>query len=205
MPAQLNLPGFDSEATAPTRPLAKTQGKHNAKHKLFFAIFPAADDAKHIHARAESLRQQHRFTESLIEAERLHVTLQVLGDYVSLIPAQHIEVAIQVATGVRAQSFEFELDHALSFQGNGAFAFSDKRRKSPFSSFRQNLVQDLMQQGFPPHPAGTPHMTLLYSHHHLVSEVSIRPLRFQVRDFDLIHSHTGQHRHEVLGRWCLSP
>jgi len=205
MPTQLNLPGFDPEAKKPIQPVVRPQGTLGFKHKLFFAIFPAGEDARRVHQRAESLCQQHRFTERVMEAERLHITLQVLGDYVDFIPDSHIEAAAHVAANVRAQRFELELDHALSFQRNGAFAFSDKKRESPFTRFRQDLVQELMRQGFPRHPGGTPHMTLLYSHHHLVSEETIRPIRFWVRDFALIHSHTGKHSYEELGRWNLSP
>ncbi|MBB4845513.1 2'-5' RNA ligase [Paucibacter oligotrophus] len=204
MPSQLNLPGFDPEAARPVKPLVRPQGIHSFKHKLFFAIFPAPEDARRILQRAESLRQQHRFTEELIEAERLHITLQVLGDYVEQIPVQHIEAALQAAARIRTPSFALELDHALSFQGSGAFVFSDKKRESPFATFRRNLVQELTRQGFPPHPGGTPHMTLLYSHHHLIAEAAIRPLHFHVKDFALIHSHTGKHWHEELGRWNLS-
>lgn len=80
MPTQLNLPSFDPEAARPIKLLTRPQGIHGFKHKLFFAIFPAPEDAIRILQRAESLRQQHRFTEELIEAERLHITLQVLGE-----------------------------------------------------------------------------------------------------------------------------
>ena len=205
MPTQLNLPGFVPVATSPAKIITKLQRRHGLKHRLFFAIFPAPVDAVQIHARAESLRQQHRFTEALIEPERLHITLQVLGDYADQIPVEHLEAAVQVAGGVRAQNFEIELDHALSFQRNGAFAFSAKKRESPFTNFRLELAQQLARRGFPPHPAGTPHMTLLCSHHHLVPEEAIRPIRFLIKEFALIHSYTGKHFYEELGRWNLCP
>ncbi|RQO53610.1 RNA 2',3'-cyclic phosphodiesterase [Paucibacter sp. KBW04] len=205
MPTQLNLPGFAPEAPRAMPPVVKPQGTQGFKHKLFFAIFPAAEEAERIHLRAEGLRQQHRLTEGLIEAERLHITLHMLGNYADLIPDEHIETAVQVAARVQAQSFEVELDHALSLQRNGAFVLSDTKRESPFTNFRCDLVRALIQHGFSNHPRGTPHMTLLYSRHHRVAEEAIRPIRFLVQHFSLIHSHTGKHRYEELGRWNLSP
>jgi len=49
----------------------------------------------------------------------------------------------------------------------------------------------------------TPHMTLLYDTKRIV-EQSVEPIEWTVHEFVLIHSHVGQHRYDILGRWRLA-
>jgi 2'-5' RNA ligase len=48
----------------------------------------------------------------------------------------------------------------------------------------------------------TPHVTLLYDYSSMIDQ-AVRPVSWTVREFTLLHSLLGAHRHTVLARWPL--
>jgi 2'-5' RNA ligase len=71
-------------------------------------------------------------------------------------------------------------------------------------AFQGVLGEALARSGshYTPLKRFTPHMTLLYDHRSIDMR-PVEPVRWKVREFVLIRSLVGQHKHDCLGRWEL--
>lgn len=122
-------------------------------------------------------------------------------------PRDLVAAACEAAGAVLVPQFDVVFDRVMSF---------DCRRKSqPFVLLAGNDTTSLFALhgalGEAMIKAGlgrwvrmnfTPHMTLLYDRR-MVSERSIEPVRWTVRDFVLVHSLVGFGQHDHLARWLL--
>lgn len=191
MQGELNLDG------QPLRRRSRTE-------RLFFAIFPDIQTA----CRAARFRKQFvaasRLNGKFLRSHRLHVSLHHVGDYRRL-SAKYIYAAKQAGNAVYMSSFEVSCRHIASFsslngrpdkplvlicEGDGLFDLHELLG----AAMRKNglrAVDDFL-----------PHMTLLYGPD-AVPVQHIEPIRFDVREFALIHSEVGHTRYTVLGRWLL--
>jgi len=203
MAEQLKLPGFDAGLAGLSAQASHTHSGHNYGHKLLFALFPSAEQAQHIHERAQALLAQQRWTDMPISAADLHLTLQVIGDYPDGVPKNVVSAATRAAEQVRANAFQIEFDQVQSLTGHGALVFQQEHRNPGLQSLIQQLSQALAEHGFARHPLGTPHMTLLFSHGR-ISKQPIRPISWSATQFVLIHSHGGKHHLERLEKWPLA-
>jgi 2'-5' RNA ligase len=93
----------------------------------------------------------------------------------------------------------------MSFAGNQAFVLRAKAEPL-FTSFHHALGIEMKKAGIGRSvtPRFTPHLTLLYGDR-MVTERSIEPIRWTVRDFVLVQSlrGRGQAKHNLLARWPL--
>jgi 2'-5' RNA ligase len=171
---------------------------------LFFAFLLAEEDAPQIVRLRERLRLELGLTGRSIAAERLHVSLHTIGAWHGLSQA-----AVRTAKGVGAsfskRSFEIVFDRAMSFAGNGAFVLRASAEMT-LTSFHCDLGSEMKKAGIGRcvTPRFTPHMTLAYSDR-MVTERSIEPVRWTVRDFALVQSlrGRGESKHTHLARWPL--
>ena len=185
-------------------------GDDKPSESLFFALMPPADVAAQALALAQSLLAGHGLQGRALAAERLHVTLQYLGDFPG-IPPSLLARAGQAAAQLSLPSFELRLDKVGSFGGHRdrrpCVATGQAAGISGVLGLHAALGQALLRQGLLRHglPGGarfTPHMTLFYDRQSL-PETTIAPLQWQVEDLVLIRSLLGQGRYEVEGRWPL--
>ncbi|MDN8060351.1 2'-5' RNA ligase family protein [Burkholderia gladioli] len=100
---QLALPGFDTEPWMP-------------KHRLFFAVMPDPGTAERIAHRGSRLAAEAGIGRQPHEAARLHVTLQLVGDYLH-VPEVELARACIAAASVEMPAFELGFDQVLGFKG----------------------------------------------------------------------------------------
>jgi 2'-5' RNA ligase len=144
----------------------------------------------------------------LIERERLHVSLHMVGRYDGL-PNSILERAFEAGAMVSTSSFPLVFDRVMSFDTH-----RDKRPvvlRPGYDLARLSALHDVLGKAMIRARIGryvvsrsrfAPHMTLLYDSR-LVRERPIEPIRMQVQDFVLVHSVVGQSRYIELARWPL--
>ncbi|MEX3629466.1 MAG: RNA 2',3'-cyclic phosphodiesterase [Burkholderia sp.] len=189
---QLVLPGFD---TGPWIP----------EHRFFFAVMPASDTAARIARDGRQLAAEASIGGRPLEAQRLHITLQLVGDVV-YVPEIDLARARIAAANVDVPSFDLSLDQILSFKGRpehwplvlmpgaGVEALTDLQRQLAGSLRGAGLR--VSNRRF------TPHLTLLYGTGKL-DRRPIEPIAWTVSEFVLIHSWLGKTRYDVMARWPL--
>jgi 2'-5' RNA ligase len=197
MSTQILLPGIEPAPTPDVR--------------LFFAVLPDPDAAGLIAQRARRLRADHRLRGMPIDTERLHLSLQGLGDYVG-VPQALVALACRAAARVACPAFTVHLDRALSFSGRSSSAASRTRafvlRSSDgvagLTTLHQALADSMQELGLPRPVAGpTPHTTLLYDTQS-VAEHAVEPVTWTAREFVLVCSHIGMKKPYLLfDRWVL--
>lgn len=193
-PSQPSLDGFDS-SPQPT-------------DRLFFAVFPAPAAAQQIADVANSLRTELDLKGRPLQADRFHITLHHLGDYVGL-RQDIVAAAMEAASSVQMASFDVCFDSALSFKGRAdrkPFVLRGGDGLRDLTALQQSLGVAMKKTilGSWVQPKFTPHVTLLYDEQ-LVDERAVEPIKWEANEIVLIHSLLGQARHIVLGRWALNP
>lgn len=172
---------------------------------LFFALVPDAASAARIAVIGRALKQRHGLSGKLINADRLHVTLDYLGNYHGL-PRDLVAAVGQAGDFVAAASFDIAFDRAASFVGKPAkrpFVLLGDEGTAGIAAFQQTLRAAMTEVGLARRSKSyTPHMTLLYDDQ-LVAEQAITPIGWRAKEFALVHSLRGQGRHIVLTRWPL--
>ncbi len=175
--------------------------------RLFFCLMP--DDA----ARGEVMQLgdrlfiQHNLGGSRLRRDRLHMSLHPVGDYPRL-PAKVIYAASRAARAVLMAPFEIRLRAVQSFE-----PAPHKRNRRPLvllgeggnalPTLFRTLGLALLQNGLKAAATFTPHMTLSYGPQPVPMQ-PIEPIRFQAKDFVLIHSRLGLTQYEVIDRWPLA-
>lgn len=188
---QAQLPGFDPPVV---------------EDRLFLALYPDASTAERVAALARQLGERHGLRGRPISAERLHVTLHHLGDYAG-VPDDVVRMAGDAAARVADASFEIAFDRAASFASRGGkcpFVLLGDEGMQAVTTLQQRIGEAMKASGLARRVEArfTPHMTLLYDDQ-VVATHAIEPIRWQVREFALVHSLLGRSRHVVLARWPL--
>ncbi len=190
MSGQPSLPGLDS---GPPR------------DSLFFALLPDAPTAARIEPVARELYRSNGLTGSLQPRDRLHVTLCPLRTYHG-VPRGLVADASAAASSLHQAPFTFAFDEAKTFGGGERkpWALSGKEYTGPLLAFRDALVVALAAQAVSMDRSSsyTPHVTLGYDQSK-INERTVKPVRWDVAEFVLIHSLQGASRYVVLGRWPL--
>jgi 2'-5' RNA ligase len=177
---------------------ARQSGK---RHSWFFAIRPSTEDAARIDAFAQALHGALGLAGRRIGPERLHISLDEVGDDVD---EAMVQAACRAADAVRLPAMTARLDAAVTFSGpSGPFVLLGAAGLDGVRELRTALGCALADHGFKPPRAFEPHMTLSYDPHNRVERTRIDPIEFRVAGFALIKSHLGQSRHEVVRTWTL--
>jgi 2'-5' RNA ligase len=171
-------------------------------HTWFFALRPGVEDAARIQAFADELLQARGMSGKRIPAERLHITLELIGHDVD---EAVVAAACLAADTVRSPAFEARFERAGSFSApSGPFVLLGGQGLDEVRSLRTSLGCALADHGFAPPQAYEPHMTLCYDRRQRVAFTPILPLGFPVGEFALIKSHIGLSRHEIMRTWRLA-
>ena len=139
-----------------------------------------------------------------VDTDRLHLTLFHLGDYVDQIPPDLVPAARAAAGKVRFAPFEAIFDCVGGTRGQFLLRATDEL--ASLRSFRTALGSALIEAGLRRHIGGgfTPHVTLSYDFSD-APETHVAPIGWTVREFHLVESLLGKHRHIRLGSWPLDP
>lgn len=169
--------------------------------RLFFAIFPDADAAGELADRARRLRGD-AVAGTAVAADRLHVTLNHLGDYDGL-PRDIVAKALTAGPLVEASAFRVSFDRAESF-GRPFVLRHVADDASPLAAFQKGLGEAMARAGLGRHVERnfTPHVTLFYDERPRPPTL-VEPVSWRVEEFALVHSLLGQTRHVILERWPL--
>lgn len=183
--------------------------KNRPRSRLFFAIFPDASTAQELARVASRLRLEYGLQGRPLPSERLHVTLQFLGDHVA-IPEALVDLARSAANNVRLPPFEMIFDRVTSF-----YTGSHRRPLVLVASEGQSgalRLHEALCSALEDHVGRSsaasgrvyvPHLTLLYDPRQL--EVSLPdPIGWTANEFFLVQSLIGQSKYIVLGHWMLS-
>lgn len=190
---QLTLPGFEAPQLA-------------FEHRLFYAAMPDPDTAARIAAMAVRLRSERHIDARPLRAERLHISLHQLGDFVR-VPEVIVARACVAAASLDVPPFDVTFDRVSSFKGRAEhhpLVLTGSAGLNELGDFRQGLGDALRKVGLPVSRARfTPHLTLLYAESRFEPQ-AIEPVTWTVREFVLIHSWLGKTRYDVIGRWPLN-
>jgi RNA 2',3'-cyclic 3'-phosphodiesterase len=135
-------------------------------------------------------------------ADRLHVTLRILGRYEdAAIPQIDIDRALAAAASVACPELPITFDKVgcLERGGNAFVWHCDAASRTAFARLEHALLVRLGRR-----PSNRePHMTLLYSPPRAVVPLPIEPLHWTATRFALILSHRGLGHHQWIGEWAL--
>jgi 2'-5' RNA ligase len=187
---QLGLPGFD-----PPTPT----------DRLMFLLYPDPAAAERIAREAARLKADLGLGGALIHADRVHITLHHLGDYVGL-PNDMVSKGALAGDAVTAAPFEVVFDRAASFAnrpGNNPFTLQGGEGLSALIAFQKVLGEKMAGAALRHDKSFTPHVTLLYDRQ-VVPEQAITPISWRVDRFALVQSKLGRTQHIVLREWPLS-
>lgn len=189
MAAQLSLEGLE----IPSEPT----------DRLLLGVIPDSVAADRMKEMAFSLGARHGLTGSLVDANRLHVTLCHIGDYHGL-PKHFVESAKETAAKIKLRSFDAVFDRVMSFRGSKAFVLRAGDDNVPLHELRLAVFKALKTYGpgCLSGPTFTPHITLLYDNQ-TVAEHPVEPVSFKVHEFVLIHSLLRRSTHIHLARYPL--
>ena len=176
-------------------------------HRLFFALRPDAGVLAELADTIAKLKATQRIRGRWLKPEKLHLTLQFLGDFVA---ADEVARRAQHAGDlIRANAFEFVLDRAETFAGR--FNPPCVLRCSPASEPRlqacsRDLGAALAAADLAEHVdtrTYLPHVTLAYADHALAGPIAINPIIWRATEFCLLDSLIGRSTHAELARWRL--
>jgi 2'-5' RNA ligase len=204
-PDQMSLLGFESREEPREPPLFLAWPETQPNDTLFLAILVDSATAEKIKPQRSLLIGEHKLSGKPIAAERLHVSLALLGHGLKLTNSQ-VEIAKQAVATVIQPSFTTCFNRTLSFpmrKGDHPLVLEANSDAAKMRLLQKTLVSALRSAKLDIQAAGfTPHITLLYDKR-IIAEQAIEPIELNVREFVLIHSHVGQSRYTVLGRWPL--
>nr|AAQ21359.1 Csw019 [uncultured bacterium] len=194
MADQFSLDGFD----APAEPT----------DRLFFALLPDQAAIDRVAVMTRQLRDDQGLTARPIPAERLHVTLHHLGDYVGL-PSHIVAAASDAAAGLAMPPFTLAFDRVATFSGKPGrlpLVLRGGEGVGAVTAFQAALDLALRKAGLAKatRAAYTPHLTLLYAERR-VDDLPVEPITWPAQEFVLVRSLMGRAQYTVIGRWPLRP
>jgi 2'-5' RNA ligase len=182
---------------SPGQPAFGPEFESAPRHRLFFAIWPDA-------GAIGRLTKLTALPGRPVDADRLHVTLHHLGDFVDQIPPSLVPTARLAAATVRMQPFEVAFD--LIGGTRGPFILRASDRLEMLLEFRQTLSAALIKSGLGRrvNPEFSPHVTLSYDRSD-APEQKIEPINWTVSQFVLTESLLGKHKHIKRASWPIQP
>ncbi len=174
------------------------------QHRLFIGIWPDADAVESLARLMARLRRDGLMPGRPVDPDRLHLTLHHLGDFADQMPPSLMPSARTAAATIRLPPFEVVFDRIGGTKGQFLLRASDEL--TALRDFRQALTAALIRAGLRRwiDQAFTPHITLSYDLSD-TPEILVEPIAWTVREFVLVQSLLGKHRHIRQGSWPIQP
>jgi 2'-5' RNA ligase len=197
IPGQLWFAGFEAPPPEARR----------HRHNLFFALRLDEAATGTVVAIRTDLQRTFGLQEPNVAPEQLHMTLFPVASSDEAPAPDFVDRARCAAATVAAAPFTVELDRILSFRNRRAakpLVLAGRRPSEPFVALQRRISLAVGASGLHarPHGFGTPHVTMTWDRD-IERELDIDPIPLVAREFAFIHSHVGQRRHDMLGRWPL--
>lgn len=172
-------------------------------HRLFFALWPDDGVRTRIDAASAAVERAHAPGGRRLRRDRLHLTVQFLGDFAPL-PAGALDAARDAAARIETRAFVLTLDRAGSFRGSRVWWLGCEACPDELQLLWSALGHALREAGVPvrPHPRFAPHVTIQRNVRRALAPTAIEPIAWPVSEFVLIDSQAGAGYVEV-GRWPL--
>ncbi|HEX4695077.1 2'-5' RNA ligase family protein [Sphingomonas sp.] len=167
-------------------------------HRLFFAIKPAPHVIPAIEAARRLYCPGHP-----VKNEHLHVTMEIFDDSVGM-PERLAEALIAIGGEIDVPGFVLPLGRVVGT--TRSVALRPKGRSTGLILLQRAIHERVTAAGLSVREGWSfnPHMTLGYRDGSAFAR-SIDAITWQVDELVLVHSHVGQTRHDILGRWPLAP
>ena len=177
------------------------------EHKVFLALQPDVAAAQQIAGLTAEARRSHGLSGKPISAERLHISLNFVGDFRGPPPRAVIDKTKKVVGGLTGgRPFLITLNRMESWNGDPhPLVLTGEEGVIGVEELHADLHKALAAAGMAPRrPLQiTPHITLLYDRREAPA-VFVEPVTWKAREFVLLDTVVGEGRHEVLGRWPLA-
>ena len=142
----------------------------------------------------------------MLAAERLHVSLQHVGDYVGL-PDAVVDQASRIAATVCRPAFTVAFNSVTSFRGrpgNQPFVLRGDDGVIGLTMLQQALGEVMEKAGLARAAAHyAPHMTLMYGDRFVAEQSFEAEVKWSVREFVLVHSLLGRSCYRSMRRFPL--
>ncbi len=166
--------------------------------RLFFALWPDEDAARHLAALSESVAA--RVEGRPVPRNRIHLTLAFLGE---LAPAR-AEEAMRAGESTRSSAFDLVLDQVGSFRAARVAWAGCDRAPAGLKTLQTRLAKALRARDFAleerPFAA---HVTLARKISRTLAREPMPPIVWQAREYTLVRSEAGTGRYTVLESWPL--
>ncbi len=175
-------------------------------HAVFFAYAAGHEGAGAIVETARSVLRDLGASSKPMDAERLHVSLFEVANYVDVFPRADIAAALRAADRLTPAAFDVVFDRIAKFGDGRAFVFKagPAQPLAALQAGRDALGRALADGGRRTTLAKSAlHMTFAYGDHPVDETPLSEPLRWRAERLLLIDSHVRGHRHEILGEWPL--
>ena len=179
------------------------------RHDLYVMVLVPKEVAQQIGCLQRQLKASPPGLSKPMDPDRLHSTLIPLGSYAQRIPLEVLQVARKTGALLDEMPFRVSFDTLQSRGPQREFGTVELAGHGsgvqPLRRLRRQVVGALQQAGWPPawiRHNYYPHITVDYRHEP-VGVRRIQPLTWAVTEVQLIDSHYGEGRHEVLARWPL--
>lgn len=143
-----------------------------------------------------------------LKPDRLHVSLQHVGDYKRL-PAKFVYAARQAGSAVSMSRFEVTFGFIRSFDCVSSIGGEPCKRPlvmlgqgDGLLDFHRRLSGAMEKNGLRSAKTFTPHMTLFYGRTPIPLQ-AIEPIRLAVTEFALVHSKLSLTQYDMVDRWSL--
>lgn len=181
------------------------------RHDLYFFVCPPRHLAERAFGLLNGLELAHcSWRAAPMPVERLHITLEKLGQFWGAIPLDTVDKALTAANYVAFEPFDVVFDrveYSGGVDGRGMARLAGRSwGLRGIRGLEHTLAHAMLRAGFPESQIRTrfhPHVTLNYRHEPF-DRRAIAPLGWRVNQFTLVDSWYGLGRHDVLGCWQLS-
>ena len=174
-------------------------------HRLFFALHPDAAALDAVGRAVEKAKTAHDIRGRWLAPEKLHVTLQFLGDFINA--GEIVSRASSAATSLRVAPFEFTLDRIATLPRRfhpPCVLRCAPGSETPLQELVRELGAALRLAGLGEHLETrpyVPHLTIAYAQSALPEPIAIEPIVWRACAVGLVDSHGGQHAQ--IGSWPL--
>lgn len=174
--------------------------------RFFLALFPDPAAAREISGLARRLSSKYGIGRATTPANRLHVSLFHVGDFIG-VPDETLERVRAAADSVNRRSFRASFDRVKSFERKSGrrplVLLCSDQGLAAMRALYTALGAALGKHGFATHPAEffVPHVTLLRDE--LPIEESMQEISWGVDEFVLVHRRLSGFEYRRIGRWEL--
>ena len=181
------------------------------RHDLYFFVCPPRHLAERAFGLLNGLELAHcSWRAAPMPVERLHITLEKLGQFWGAISLDTVDKALTAANYVAVEPFDVVFDrveYSGGVDGRGMARLAGRSwGLRGIRGLEHTLAHAMLRAGFPESQIRTrfhPHVTLNYRHEPF-DRCAIAPLGWRVNQFTLVDNWYGLGRHDVLGCWQLS-